>query len=83
MDEDFVTIEQVAKHYKVSISTVRAWIRQDIVPHLKLGGVYRLKYSAIEKAFAERAKDTPEAPQPVTAVVAPEEAVVISPDQDV
>ena len=42
MEESFVPIEDVAKHFAVSVSTVRAWIRQDLVPALKIGGVYRL-----------------------------------------
>lgn len=51
MDEAFVPIEDVAKHFAVSISTVRAWIRQDLIPSLKLGGVYRFKISEVEEAM--------------------------------
>lgn len=50
-DEPFVPIEQVAKHFSVSVSTVRAWIRQDLIPSLKLGGVYRFKVSEVEMAL--------------------------------
>jgi excisionase family DNA binding protein len=50
-DEPFVPIEQVAKHFSVSVSTVRAWIRQDLIPSLKLGGVYRFKISEVELAL--------------------------------
>jgi excisionase family DNA binding protein len=50
-DEQFVPIEQVAKHFSVSVSTVRAWIRQDLIPSLKLGGVYRFKISEVESAL--------------------------------
>jgi hypothetical protein len=35
----------------VSISTVRAWIRQSLVPSLKIGGVYRFKISEVEQAL--------------------------------
>ena len=28
MNEPFVTIEDVAKHFSVSVSTVRAWVHQ-------------------------------------------------------
>lgn len=38
-EELFVPIEDVAKHFSVSISTVRTWIRSDLIPALKLGGV--------------------------------------------
>jgi excisionase family DNA binding protein len=51
MEESFVPIEDVAKHFAVSISTVRAWIRQDLIPSLKVGGVYRFKISEVEIAL--------------------------------
>ena len=51
MDESFVPIEGVAKHFAVSISTVRQWIRQDLIPALKIGGVYRFKLSEVEEAM--------------------------------
>ena len=42
----FVPIENVAKHFAVSISTVRAWIRTDKIPsdtYIKVGSTYRFK----------------------------------------
>lgn len=51
MDEAFVPIEGVAKHFAVSVSTVRQWIRQDLIPALKIGGVYRFKLSEVEEAM--------------------------------
>jgi len=51
VDEPFVPIEDVAKHFAVSVSTVRAWIRQDLIPSLKIGGVYRFKISEVETAI--------------------------------
>jgi len=51
VDEAFVPIEDVAKHFSVSVSTVRAWIRQNFIPALKLGGVYRFKISEVEQAL--------------------------------
>ena len=51
MEESFVPIEDVAKHFAVSVSTVRAWIRQDLVPALKIGGVYRFKLSELEQTL--------------------------------
>ena len=49
--EAFVSIEEVAKYFAVSVSTVRAWIRQDLIPALKIGGVYRFKISEVEQAL--------------------------------
>jgi len=51
VDEAFVPIEDIAKHFSVSISTVRAWIRQNLIPSLKIGGVYRFKISEVEEAM--------------------------------
>jgi excisionase family DNA binding protein len=51
MEESFVPIEDVAKYFAISISTVRAWIRQDLIPSLKVGGVYRFKISEVELAL--------------------------------
>ena len=51
VDKAFVPIEDVAKHFAVSVSTVRSWIRQDLIPALKLGGVYRFKISEVEQAL--------------------------------
>jgi len=50
-EEIIVPIEGLAKHFSVSVSTVRAWIRQDLVPSLKIGGVYRFKISEVEQAL--------------------------------
>ena len=32
MEPKYVPIEDVAKHFSVSISTIRAWVRQDQIP---------------------------------------------------
>jgi len=50
-EEIFVAIDDVAKYFAVSVSTVRAWIRQGLIPALKLGGVYRFKLSEVEEAL--------------------------------
>jgi excisionase family DNA binding protein len=50
-DEIFVPIEEIGKHFSVSVSTVRAWIRQNLIPALKIGGVYRFKISEVEQAL--------------------------------
>jgi len=53
VDEPYVAIEDVAKHFAVSVSTVRTWIRGNTIPFLKLGGVYRFRLSSIEAALGE------------------------------
>jgi excisionase family DNA binding protein len=51
MEESYVAIEDVAKHFAVSVSTVRAWLRQDLIPSLKVGGVYRFKLGEVDAAL--------------------------------
>jgi excisionase family DNA binding protein len=83
--EGYSTIEQVATHYQVSVSTVRAWIRRGLIPYMKIGGVYRMKISELDAAFKKRAEENPP-PTPVevqvTEVVKPDEAPVVTADED-
>jgi excisionase family DNA binding protein len=89
MDEAFVPIEDVAKHFAVSISTVRAWIRQDLIPSLKLGGVYRFKISEVEEAMRKLTGNRPikeEKDGSLTVTAEPNEAQLsfnFNPDDDI
>jgi hypothetical protein len=62
----FVPIEECAKHFTVSVSTIRAWIRQGFIPkdtYLKIGLTYRFDLSAIIKALSANPDDElPEVP---------------------
>ena len=49
--EVFVDIKAVAAHFAVSVSTVRTWIRNQVIPTNKVGGQYRFKLSAVEAAL--------------------------------
>ena len=58
MSESFVPMEDVAKHFSVSISTVRTWIRQKHIPedaYIKVGSsvkpIYRFRISDVESAL--------------------------------
>ena len=56
MAEPFVPIEDVAKHFAVSISTIRAWIRQGHIPrktYVKIGNTYRFKLPAVDAALTD------------------------------
>ena len=47
----YVSIEEVAKYFSVSVSTVRAWLRQGFIPkeaYLKIGHTYRFKIKDVE-----------------------------------
>lgn len=50
-NEPYVGIEELAKHFSVSVSTVRKWLRKDMIPALKLDGVFRFKRSEVEEAL--------------------------------
>jgi len=46
----YVPIEDIAKYLSVSVSTVRAWVRQGYIPkstYIKVGNTYRFRLSAV------------------------------------
>lgn len=54
--EPYVPIEELAKHFTVSVSTIRSWVRTGSIPegtYLKVGTTYRFKISDVEKALVE------------------------------
>ena len=54
MAEAFVPIEKVANHFSVSLSTIRAWVRQDKIPsntYVKVGTTYRFSLADVESAL--------------------------------
>lgn len=56
-NDPFVPIEDVAKHFHVSVSTVRAWVRQDMIPshtYVKLGNTYRFSIARIVSALTSQ-----------------------------
>lgn len=62
--EPLIPIEDVAKHFTVSVSTIRAWLRQGYIPretYMKLGNTYRFQLSKVVEALTKIKKDdTPE-----------------------
>lgn len=54
MDEPYVSIEEIAKHFAVTPPCVRGWIRKDQVPYLKVGGAIRFRKSEVEEYFRTR-----------------------------
>ncbi len=54
MSAAFVPIENVAKHFSVSVSTIRAWLRNGKIPtdtYIKVGPTYRFKLPEVEAAL--------------------------------
>jgi excisionase family DNA binding protein len=73
MSEPFVPIEDLAKHFTVSVSTVRAWVRQGHIPkdtYLKIGNTYRFNVSKVVDALSNKPDDEPQAPKPEAPVTA-------------
>lgn len=54
MDDDILTIEEVAKYLRVSERTVYDWAQKGEIPSGKIGTVWRFKKSDIEKWVNER-----------------------------
>jgi len=54
MAEPFVAIEDLAKHFAVSISTIRSWVRQGHIPkdtYIKIGNTYRFDKNRVSDAL--------------------------------
>jgi len=53
-NERFVPIEELAKHFTVSVSTIRSWVRQGHIPadtYIKVGNTYRFSVSSVSNAL--------------------------------
>lgn len=58
--DQYVQIEDVANYFAVSVSTIRAWLRQGYIPegsYLKIGNTYRFKVKDVEQ-YLIKAKDS-------------------------
>lgn len=59
MNGPFVPIEDLSKHFSVSVSTIRAWVRQGHIPkdtYIKVGNTYRFSIDDVSIALTK--KDT-------------------------
>jgi PTS system nitrogen regulatory IIA component len=82
MEDDILTIEEVAKYLRVSERTVYDWAQKGEIPSGKIGTVWRFKKSEIEKWVNERlsSNQKKEEPNPtvlVKNILAPERIVFI------
>lgn len=86
--EPFVPIETLAKHFAVSVSTIRAWLRQGYIPsdtYVKIGNTYRFNVSAVVQALSAKPKNDvkmiePENAEPIQVQL---ELDFNNPDQDI
>lgn len=73
--EPLVPVDDVARHFSVSVSTIRKWVSRGLIPRdtfMKLGNTYRFKLSAVSEALTNANRE--EAPV--------NEDVVTGPDLD-
>tara|TARA_R100000654_G_scaffold26384_1_gene50001 strand:+ start:807 stop:1097 length:291 start_codon:yes stop_codon:yes gene_type:complete len=76
MEPKYVPIEDVAKHFSVSVSTIRAWVRQDQIPqetYIRVGNTYRFCIPDISEALTTKKTETVE--EPVVQTFTQEETV--------
>lgn len=69
----FVTIENLAQYFCVSVSTIRAWVRQGYIPettYIKLGNTYRFNREQVAEALTKMRKDDVEPAEAVETVAA-------------
>lgn len=53
-EEKYLTLEQVAQHYQVSLSTIRSWVRTGVIPadkYVKVGKTFRFRISEVDAAL--------------------------------
>ena len=54
MDDGFVPIDELARYLNVSVSTVRTWLRNEIIPkssYLRIGTTYRFSIEEVVDAL--------------------------------
>ncbi len=83
MEDDILTIEEVAKYLRVSERTVYDWAQKGEIPSGKIGTVWRFKKSEIEKWVNERLSSNSRSSSPnmviqVKNILSPDRIVFIS-----
>ena len=59
-EEPFVTIDSVAKHFSVSKSTVRGWVRENRIPkdtYIRIGNTLRFRISGVSEALLQNSRE--------------------------
>ena len=77
MDDDILTIEEVAKYLRVSERTVYDWAQKGEIPSGNIGTVWRFKKSEIERWVNERLSSN----RPVALISSVRIQNIISPDR--
>lgn len=58
-EKRFLTPEEVAQILDVDVATVRRYIREGLLPALKLKGIYRIEQEDFERFIEERKTGKP------------------------
>lgn len=81
----FVTIENLAQYFCVSVSTIRAWVRQGYIPentYIKLGNTYRFNRPAVADALMAMQKEEEAIGQAVAVGGVGTVAAVVEPEEE-
>lgn len=81
----FVTIENLAQYFCVSVSTIRAWVRQGYIPentYIKLGNTYRFNRPAVADALMAMQKEEEALGQAVAVGGVGTVAAVVEPEEE-
>jgi excisionase family DNA binding protein len=57
MNGPFVPIEDLSKHFSVSVSTIRGWVRKGHIPkntYIKVGNTYRFSIADVSEALTSQ-----------------------------
>ena len=60
MNGPFVPIEDLSKHFSVSVSTIRGWVRKGHIPkntYIKVGNTYRFSIADVSEALTSQHED--------------------------
>jgi excisionase family DNA binding protein len=60
MTGPYVPIENLAKHFSVSVSTIRGWVRNGHIPkdtYVKIGNTYRFCVADVSDALTSKDRD--------------------------
>jgi len=67
MTATYATIKEVAEYFKVSVSTVRNWVRKGTIPtdtYIKAGETYRFNLDLVEGALLTAPEAEPSITRP-------------------
>jgi len=89
MEQHYVTIHEVADYFKVSVPTIRGWLKKEVIPpsaYLKINNTFRFRLLEVEVALRGNTtpQDDPEATLEAAVVGDPRQLELnFNPDEDI